>query len=166
MSDAAVAKKKEDSDYVTRRLRSEFPLFRGSVFGVNPFGLMRQFTDDMNRVFGFEANETAWVPPIEMKQMEGKLVLTADLPGLKREDVKVNVTENTLTLEGERKQEKEDKGEGYYHSERRYGKFFRSIPLPEGAKIDGAAAQFKDGVLEITVPIAAMKETAKQVPIK
>lgn len=166
MSEAAVAKKKEDRDYVTRWLGSELPLFRGSVFGVNPFGLMRQFTDEMDRVFGFEAKETAWVPPIEMKRMEGKLVVTADLPGLKKEDVKVNVTGNTLTLEGERKEEEEDKGEGYYHSERRYGKFFRSIPLPEGAKVDATDAEFKDGVLEITVPIPAMKEMAKQVPIK
>jgi len=56
-------------------------------------------------------------------------------------------------VEGERKKEKEEKREGYYHSERSYGKFYRSIPLPEGAKGDQVAAQFNNGVLEVTVPV-------------
>ena len=166
MADTAVAKKQKDRDYLTRWLSAEMPLFRGSLFGMNPFGIMRQFTDDMNRVFGTEVNEVAWIPTIEVKEAEGKLVVTAELPGLKKEDVKVNVTDTALTLEGERKEQKEDKREGYYHSERRYGKFFRSIPLPPGARIDTAIAQFKDGVLEVTVPIPETNETSKQVPIK
>jgi HSP20 family protein len=166
MADTAVAKKQKDRDYLTRWLGAEMPLFRGSLFGMNPFGLMRQFTDDMNRLFGSEANEAAWIPTIEVKEAEGKLVVTAELPGLKKEDVKVNVTDTALTLEGERKEEKEDKREGYYHSERRYGKFFRSVPLPPGARLDSATAQFRDGVLEVTVAIPETKETGKQVPIK
>ena len=168
MAEAAVAKQpKQERDEPTRWLGLETPLFRGSLFGVNPFALMRQFTDEMDRAFGQISNGGAeWRPAIEVEEKEGKLLVTAELPGVKKEDVKVNVTDNTLTLEGERKHEKEEKREGYYHSERSYGKFLRSIPLPEGAKIDQTAAQFKDGVLEITVPVPAAKEKAKQIPVK
>jgi HSP20 family protein len=168
MAEAAVAKQpKQERDELNRWLGFETPLFRGSLFGVNPFALMRQFTDDMDRAFGQPANIAAeWRPAIEVKEKEGKLVVTAELPGVKKEDVKVNVTDNMLTLEGERKQEKEEKREGYYHSERSYGKFLRSIRLPEGAQTDQTAAQFKDGVLEITVPVAVAKEKGKQVPVK
>jgi HSP20 family protein len=166
MPDSAVARKQQDSD-LSRWLGAEKPLFSGNMFGMNPFGLMSQFSADMNRFFGLEPKEGVWAPAIEVKQMEGKLVVTVDLPGLKKDDVKVNVTDNALTLEGERKEEKEEKREGYYHSERRYGRFFRSVPLPEGADIDSAAAQFKDGVLEITVPVPEIKkEGGKSVPIK
>jgi HSP20 family protein len=169
MSEAAVAKKQQDRDYLSRWLGTDMPLFRGNVFGNNPFGLMRQFSDDMNRFFGSEQpKEGFWTPAIDVKQTGDKLVVTADLPGLKKDDVKVNVTDQTLTLEGERKEEKEEKREGYYHSERRYGKFFRSIPLPAGAKIDSAVAEFKDGVLQITVQVPEMKkeDAGKSVPIK
>jgi HSP20 family protein len=143
------------------------PLFRGSLFGVSPFGLMRRFTEDMDRVFG-EARFTApeiWSPAIEVKEQAGKLLVTAELPGVKKEDVKVNVTENILTLEGERKQEKEEKREGYFHSERSYGKFSRSIALPEGANIDQAHAQFNNGILEISLPIPEKKEKRKEIPV-
>jgi HSP20 family protein len=94
------------------------------------------------------------------------VLVTADLPGVKREDVKVNIADNILTLEGERKLEQEQKREGYYHCERRYGKFRRSISLPEGARADQAAAQFKDGILGISVPIPQTAEKARQVPIR
>ena len=172
MATAAIATQpKQERDELSRWLGFETPLFRGGLFGMNPFALMRQFTDDMDRAFGQTASAGAeWRPAIEVKQKEGKLVVTAELPGVKKEDVKVNVTDNTLTLEGERKQEKEEKREGYYHSERSYGKFLRSIPLPEGAKTDQTAAQFKDGVLEITVPVPpikpTVKEKGKQIPVK
>ena len=146
------------------------PLFRGSLFSMNPFALMRQFTEDMDKMFGQlprvagEAN--AWCPAIEVKEKEGKLLVTAELPGLKKEEVKVHIDENTLVVEGERKQEKEEKREGFYHSERSYGKFYRSIPLPTGAKTDQAAAQFNNGVLEITVPIPEVKATRQDVPVQ
>ena len=166
MADVAVAKQQNETDELTRWPGFEASLFRGSLFGLNPFALMRQFTDDMDRFFVRETKGAVWSPAIEVKQAEGKLVITVDLPGMKKEDVKVNVTEANLTLEGERKEEKEEKREGYYHSERRYGKFFRTIPLPQEAKADQAAAQFKDGVLEITVPIPEAKVKTQQVPVK
>ncbi len=165
----AVAKKQatpETTD-VSRWMGLEEPLFRGSLFGLNPFALMRQFTDDMDRTFGAGSPEgQVWRPAIEVKQEKDKLIVRAEIPGIKKEDVNVNIADGSLTLEGERKQEKEEKREGYFHSERSYGKFMRSIPLPEGAKIDQATAQFKDGLLEITIPVPEVKETGRQIPIQ
>jgi len=168
MPEVAVAKQpQQEREELNRWLGFETPLFRGSLFGVNPFALMRQFTDDMDRAFGQPVNGGGeWRPAIEVKEKEGKLLITAELPGVKKEDLKVNVTDNTLTLEGERKEEREEKRRGFYHSERSYGKFLRSIPLPEGAKTDQIAAQFKDGVLEITVPVPPAQKNGKQIPIK
>jgi HSP20 family protein len=155
---------------LTRWVGFDTPIFRGSLFGVNPFALMRQFTEDMDRIFGQAPRATAegmaWSPAIEVKQKEGKLLVTAELPGLKKEDVKVHIDGDTLVVEGERKQEKEEKREGYYHSERSYGKFYRAIPLPEGAKGDQVAAQFNDGVLEVTVPVPEVKPKRQEVPVQ
>jgi HSP20 family protein len=167
MAEVVVTKQpRRERDEVDRWSGLETPLFRGSLFGVNPFALMRHFTEDMDRFFGRAQNGGTWSPAIDLKETKGKLVITAELPGLKKEEVKINVTDENLTLEGERKEEKEEKREGYYHSERNYGQFYRSIPLPEGANIDQTVAQFKDGVLEITVPIPEKKVTSREVPVK
>ena len=148
----------------------ETPFFRGTRFGVNPFALMRQFTDDMDRIFTqarrVTGDVTAWSPAVEVKAKEGKLLVTAELPGIKKEDVKVHIEGDTLVVEGERKLEKEEKQEGYYHSERSYGKFYRSILLPEGAKTDQTAAQFNNGVLEVTVPVLEAKAVRKEIPVQ
>lgn len=144
------------------------PFFRGGLFGVNPFALMRQFVEEMDKGTAFPAASAgaAWTPAIEVKQKEGKLFVTADLPGMAKEDVKVYVEGDTLVLEGERKQEKEEKREGFYHSERTYGKFYRAIALPEGANADLTAANFNNGVLEVTVPVAEVKPKARVVPVQ
>ncbi len=96
--------------------------------------------------------------------MNGKLLVYAELPGLKKGDIKVQVTEDALILEGERKQEKEEKREGYYHSERSYGHFYRSIPLPEGVTLDKASAEFTNGILEVTIPVAETKQKLARFP--
>jgi HSP20 family protein len=147
----------------------ETPLFRGSLFNMNPFALMKQFADDMDRIWGQMprmSGDGGWSPAIEVKEKEGKLLVTAELPGLKKDEVKVHIDGDTLVVEGERKQEKEEKREGYYHSERSYGKFYRSILLPEGAKTDQAAAQFNNGVLEVSVPIPEPKAARKEIPVQ
>jgi HSP20 family protein len=146
------------------------PFFRGGFFNTSPFALMRQFTEEMDRAFGpIKAGAgfgDVWSPAIEVKEKDGKLFVTADLPGLKKEDVKVRIDGDVLVLEGERKFEKEEKREGYYHSERSYGNFYRTIALPAGVKPEEAAAKFENGVLEVTVPIPAAKKKAQEVPIK
>lgn len=171
MAEITVVKQpKTEKPEMTRWFGFDTPLLRGSVFSVNPFALMKQFAEDMDRTLTQAprgATEMgAWAPAIEVKEKEGKLLLTAELPGVKTEDVKVHIDGNMLVVEGERKQEKEEKGEGFYHSERSYGKFYRSLALPEGAKTEETAAQFTNGMLEVTVPVAEAKKPPKEIPIQ
>jgi HSP20 family protein len=104
------------------------------------------------RPFAREASSQMWAPQVEVFQKNNELTIRADLPGLKREDITVEITDDDLCIQGDRKHEREEEREGYYRSERGYGSFCRVIPLPEGAIADQAKASFKDGVLEITMP--------------
>jgi HSP20 family protein len=148
-----------------------FSLMPSDFFNSDPFSWMRRFHNEMDRTFtrffGKESEgETGnWYPAIEVAEREGQLQVHAELPGLKPEDVKVEVTDNSLVIQGEKKYEHEDKQSGLYRSERRYGQFYREIPLPEGAQADQAKAHFKDGVLEIALPIPEKKSNRREVPI-
>jgi HSP20 family protein len=97
-------------------------------------------------------NVIAWAPKVDMVQRGNELVIRADLPGLNADDVMVEIGDDTITISGERQEERTDENNGVYRYERAYGAFFREIPLPEGAIADRAKASFKDGVLEIAVP--------------
>jgi HSP20 family protein len=112
------------------------------------FGFGRRSTSPFSR----ESAISAWAPDIDVFQKNNELTIRADLPGLKREDVTVDITDDSVTIQGSRKHEHEEEREGYYRSERGYGSFCRVIPLPEGAITEQAKANFKDGVLEVTVP--------------
>ena len=92
---------------------------------------------------------TNWTPPAEMIRRDDDLLIRMDLPGVKKEDIKIDVEDHRLIVHGERKDETEDKREGYYRSERTYGSFYRMIPLPEDAHAEKADAVFDNGVLEI-----------------
>ena len=136
----------------------------------SPFQFMRRMTDEMDRVFDrvfgdfgssrsmapasaygetYAPHQGLWSPRIEAFQQDSRFVVRAELPGLKKEDVTVNVTDQALVLEGQRKSEHEENREGFYHTERSYGSFYRAIPLPEGTIAESAEARFNDGVLEI-----------------
>lgn len=96
-----------------------------------------------------------------------KLVIRADLPGLRKEDVKVEVDDGILTISGERCDEREDAGDDYYRSERSYGQFYRSLPLPDDVDGEKCDATFKEGVLEVTLAAPSRKErSAEQVQIR
>ncbi|HEX8501297.1 MAG TPA: Hsp20/alpha crystallin family protein [Pyrinomonadaceae bacterium] len=103
---------------------------------------------------------------VEVFEREGQLVVRADLPGLKKEDVKVEVSNDTLTISGERKSEHEEKREGFYRSERSYGSFQRQIPLPEGVNADDARATFNNGVLEISIQAPQRESRSRRLEIK
>jgi len=106
-----------------------------------------------------------WSPQIEMYERDNKLVIRADLPGLNKNDVKVELNDNLLTIEGERKQEKRDERGGW--SERTYGRFFRGILLPGGITGENCNAKFKDGVLEITCDAPQRQQKrGRQIDIK
>ena len=110
---------------------------------------------------------TAWSPEIETFRRGDKLVIRADLPGLKKEDLKVDIENDMLTIEGERNQEDRDERDRYFRTERSYGHFFRAIPLPEGVDESACDATFRDGVLEVTLPAPkAMERQARRVEIR
>ena len=148
----------------------------------NLFQKMRRFTNDMERFFEdfqgfgfpnffendfapFRMGKTEWVPQIEVFQNDRQFIVQADLPGLTKDNVKVEITDQFLTISGERKEEKEEKREGFYRSERDYGSFYRQIPLPEGAKIDNALATFVNGVLKITIAAPQIATQTRELEI-
>jgi len=114
--------------------------------------------------FGGNFGGHLWSPRVETFERDGKLHVSADLPGLSKDDVRIEVLENNLTIEGERRHEQRDEREGW--SERSYGHFFRSIPLPEGINPDTAKASFNDGVLEIVLDAPKIQQRrGKQIQI-
>jgi HSP20 family protein len=159
--------------------------FFPTLWEENPFAFMRRFAGDMERFFedfgSFrvmpllrrdlwprvgEFGRAVWSPEIEVFERDGQFTVRADLPGVTKDEVKVEVTDAVLTISGERKAEKEEKGEGFYRTERTYGSFFRRLPLPEGVKADEAAATFKNGVLEVTLPAPKRELTGRRLEIK
>jgi len=151
---------------------------------VNPFQMMRHFTRNMERLFedfgGFnfpnffstdfppfrmEFDDIGWVPQIEVLHHNGQFMVRADLPGLTKDDVKVELTDDLMTISGERKEEKEEKREGFYRSERSYGSFYRQVPLPEGAKTENATATFHNGVLEVTIQAPKVEPSIRNLEI-
>lgn len=142
-----------------------FPV--GRFFGLSPFSIMREFTDEMDRVFrGNTAALKPWTPAVDIQRCNGDLVVKAELPGLKKEEVKVTTTANALIIEGERKREHKEDHEGYHRYERSYGNFYRAIPLPEGAKIDLAKAELTEGVLKISVPVPEAKKNVREIKVE
>lgn len=141
----------------------------GDLFGVNPFAVMREFTKEIDRAFstssGGEFMPQGWAPAVEVTEENGSVVVTAELPGIKTEDVKVEVTDETLTIQGERKQERKEEKQGVYRSERSYGRFYRSILLPDGARADQIKAEMNNGILEIKLPLAEAKWNSRQIPV-
>ena len=136
----------------------------------DPFAMLREMTADLDRVF----DETGWptfrlpflrtkplveggvfTPAIDVFEKDNRLVTRVDLPGLKKEDVKVEVSDGQLTISGERKSEVEEKKDDFYRCERAYGSFYRAVPLPDGIKVEDVKATFNEGVLEVSVPIPA-----------
>jgi len=140
----------------------------GEQIASTPFALMRRFSDEMNNLFqdfglghnwfGQNLPEGIWAPQVEVVEENNQLIVRADLPGLKRDDIKVELSDDGLTIEGERRNENEEKGEGFYRSERSYGKFYRRVPLPESVNPQNAKATFNNGVLEITMPAPKQAE--------
>lgn len=140
-------------------------------FLANPFSLLRRLSEEMDRAFttswGLGREMGSFWPAVEIKERNGNLVISADLPGLNKEDVKVEATDEGLVIHGERKREHDEAKGSWRRSERSYGEFHRAIPLPEGAQVDRAQAQFRDGVLEVRIPIPESAEhKRREIPIK
>jgi HSP20 family protein len=129
--------------------------------------ITRGFTPRAFRLWPRLLAGEAWLPDIDVFEREGKVVVRADLPGMKREDMQVTVEGDLLTIKGRREEEKEVKEEDYYCSERSTGEFSRTMRLPEAATAEAIEAKYEDGVLEVTVPKPASPESkAKTVTVK
>jgi len=161
--------------------RGQAPAAPVAVQG-SPFEFMRRFAEEMEHLFedfGFGAGwrlpraltrgrellrreagliPADWSPQVDIQHRDGKLVVRADLPGLSKEDIKVEIKDDVLSIEGERKQEKKEQREGYFYNECSYGSFYRAIPLPEGADATKATADFRNGVLEVAMPAPSRPE--------
>jgi len=156
---------REKEDTMFNRKSTELTR-RGDWF--DPFAVLSRMTPDFDRIFeeaGWPAFRTrgttrpaAWSPSLDVFEKDNRLIARADLPGLKREDVKVEAVDGYLTISGERKHEAETKEESFYRCEREYGSFYRTIPLPEGVNIGNVTATFENGVLEVTVPLPVRAE--------
>ena len=124
----------------------------------------RLFREAFSPMFGeAEASTRSWAPPVDIYETENDIILKAELPGVDPKDVEVRVEDNTLYLKGERKFEKEVKEQNYHRVERSYGSFARSFSLPNSIDSDKVKAEYKDGLLTLTMP---KREEAKPKTIK
>ncbi len=140
--------------------------FGGST--LRPFSPLREMTDWMNQAVAGDMPATGarqWIPAVEVRQRDNNIIVSADLPGIDQKDVKVEVQDHTLVIQGERKEERTEQRQGWRRSEMSYGSFFRAIPLPESARPDQAKADFRNGVLEITVPVTEAKSNRREIPV-
>lgn len=139
-----------------------------AIVRFEPFRDLVTIQDRMNRLFG-EAFRGAhsdedwalggsWAPAVDVLEHEGNIVLKAELPGVDPKDVEIRVENNTLTLRGERRFDNDVKRESYHRVERSYGAFARSFTLPTVVDTEKIQAEYKDGILKVTLPT---KEEAK-----
>jgi HSP20 family protein len=134
----------------------------------NPTRDLLSIRDDMNRMFNEFFGRTegqegtwlsgAWTPPVDIHETDDALILKAELPGFSKNDVNVELKDNTLTLKGQRQEEKEVKEEQFHRRERAYGSFQRTFMLPASVDAEKVTANYKDGILELRLP---KRETAK-----
>lgn len=125
----------------------------------DPFQDLWQVREEVNRLFDHTlsrypalAGMRGWQPAVDMYEDEKEVVVKAELPGVDPKDVDITVTQDSISLRGELKEEKERREDGYIRSERRFGQFFRTLTLPAEVKPEGAQASFKNGVLEVKIP--------------
>lgn len=118
--------------------------------------------DNINRIFDMSIPEnwgegregTHWHPSVDIYEKDDEMVVHAELPGIKKDDISLSLKDNVLSIKGKRESEEEIDEDGYYRKERRFGSFQRSIPLTESIDPEKVNASFKDGVLEVRVPVS------------
>ena len=130
----------------------------------DPFAELGELRTRFDRMFDgwLDGRERAWTPAIDVVREDGHLVVRADLPGIKPEEVKIEVEDDILTVSGEHTESKEEKDSSYVRRERRYGSFRRSMALPGGVDAKKIEAKTHDGVVEVTIPLPT---EAKQEPV-
>lgn len=137
------------------------------------FPLLNRLGREFDAVFGrlgferplTETMPSMWTPQIELITKPTEFCVRVDVPGVRKEDLTIEVTDEHLMLKGERKQEREEKKDGVITTERSYGSFVRTVPLPEGVKPESARATMHDGVLEITMPMLKVESHSRRLEI-
>jgi len=135
----------------------------------NPFGELEDISNRLNQIFGRPAAQTAaghemmkvvdWAPSVDISETDKAYLIKAEIPEVKKEDVKVTLDNGMLTIQGERKMEKEEKGKKYHRIERSYGSFVRSFRIPDGVDEAKTKAEFKDGMINVTLPKSEKTKT-------
>jgi HSP20 family protein len=163
-----------------RTFTTQYEARRPAMRAPSPFGLMRRVMEDLDGLFeGFggltpridrftrsgERGAGAWVPAVDVVERDGQLVIRADVPGMNKDQIRVEVEDGQLVISGERKEDHDERQGGVYRSERSYGSFYRAVQLPEGVNLEQAKASFSNGVLEITMP-APQRPRARRVEIQ
>lgn len=153
--------------------------------GAGPFSFARRMLEDMDRLFGelgmggmvaprsgggmqpsFERGFGVWAPQLEVFEEGDSLVVRADLPGLERDDVEVELEGDVLLISGERREEQRDEREGFFRTERSYGRFERAIRVPEGTDPASCEASFENGVLEVRLKTPEQPQRGRRIPIQ
>jgi HSP20 family protein len=137
------------------QLSREMDRMMSSVFGTGLAPLFGSNLSALNQGAGDDLSGAAWTPRIDVQQRDNALVVRADLPGVRKEDVQIDVTDDGLTISGRRQEERQEGSDdqGYRVVERSCGSFYRTIPLPPGANTENLTATMRDGVLEVTIPL-------------
>ncbi len=137
-----------------------------------PFRELEAFRRDMERLFdsffgkySVEEYEGLWSPPVDIEETENDIIVRVELPGMKKEDIKIRTTGDSITISGEKKHEAEEKGKHFHRIERAYGRFERTIDLPVEVEPDNAKATYENGVLTVTLP-KSEKARAKEIEIE
>jgi len=140
----------------------------------DPFRELEEVSDRLNRMFARPATRSNgketmtvsdWAPTVDISETDGEYQIKAEIPDVKKEDVKVTVEDGVLSIQGERKQEREEKGKRYHRIERSYGSFVRSFSLPDVIDEEKVKAEFKDGVLSLYLP-KSEKAKPKAIEVK
>jgi HSP20 family protein len=140
----------------------------GALTRWEPFAELGELRSRFDRMFDelIDGRERAWTPAIDVVRENGNLVVRANVPGIKPEEVKIEVEDDILTVSGEHEESKEEKDKDFLRRERRYGSFSRSMVLPPGVEAKKIKAKTRDGVVEVTIPLPkeAKKETISITP--
>jgi HSP20 family protein len=175
MSKRRICMAEKHGDIAARR---EQQLSRRQTSSTSPYWMLDRFADEIDRMFdqfgfgrlagrrGESPDFMTWTPRVDVAQRNNELVIRADLPGMHKDDVKVDVSDDAVIIQGERRREHEEDQGGVFRSERRYGSFQRVIPLPEGADTANAKARFDNGVLEVTVPVPQEGQGSQKIRVE
>lgn len=146
---------------------------RDRDFWADPFGELERLQEEMNKLFDFSLSRVfgrgrralggSWSPAVDIYDSKDAILVKAEIPGMKKEDIDVSIQADTLIIKGEKKHEEEKKDKNFICNERYYGAFYRAIPLGTEVNVEKVSAKYKDGVLELTIP---KKEEAKPKQIK